>query len=121
MARIKTPLTILAASIALVGLMMGSAAIPLFVVALVALVGLQFAGKDRPMARRDLSTARPWYMWLAGSAAAFLVGLVAVASDGDGELSSLVWTTWMLSWAAAIVLGVVGLGLGATRLVGNRP
>ena len=121
MAQIKTPVTVIAATIALVALMMGSTAIPLLVVALVALVGLQFAGKDRPLARRDPSTARPWYVWLAGSAAVFLVGLVTVASDGDGELSNVVWTTWMLSWAAAVVLGLVGLGLGATRLVvGNR-
>ena len=49
---------------------------------------------------------------------AFSIGFCALIIDGDDELSSATWATWatwMLSWAAAGVLGFIGLTLGATR------
>jgi hypothetical protein len=30
------------------------------------------------------------------------------------------WMTWLLSWVTGAVLIVVGLALGATRLIANR-
>ena len=115
----KTLLTVIAATVALAALVMGSEAIAVLVVALVVLVGLQFAGKDRPIAPTDPSITRHWYLWMAGAASAFLIGLGVLAVDGD-DLTSAGWTTWMLSWAGAAILGFVGLGLGATRLVTNN-
>ena len=35
-------------------------------------------------------------------------------------LTEIGWAIWMLSWAAATVVGLLGLGLGATRLFVSR-
>ena len=120
MATSKTVLMVIVGAIGLVALMMGSEAITLLLVAAVALTLLQLAGKDRPLTAVDSSAIRRWYLWLAGAAAAFGVGFAALAIDGDDELSSATWATWMLSWATAAVLAFVGLTLGATRLIANR-
>jgi hypothetical protein len=104
-----------------VALVMGSEAIALLVVAIVVLVGLQFAGKDRPITPTDPSMTRRWYLWVAGGAGAFLLGLgVLAVAEEDGGLSEVAWATWMFSWATAAVLGVIGLGLGATRVITHR-
>lgn len=117
----KTLLTVIAATIALAALVMGSEAIAVLVVAIVVLVGLQFAGKDRPITPTDPSITRGWYFWMAGAAGAFLLGLGVLAiAEEDGGLSEAAWAIWMLSWAAAAVLAVIGLGLGATRVVTNH-
>jgi hypothetical protein len=117
----KTLLSVLAATIALAALVMGSEAIAILAVAIVVLVGLQLAGKDRPINPTDPSITRRWYLWMAGAAGAFLLGMAVVAvTEENGGLSEAAWAAWMLSWAAAAVLGVIGLGLGATRLVTNR-
>jgi hypothetical protein len=117
----KTLLTVVAAAVALAALMMGSEAIAVLVVAIVVLVGLQFAGKDRPITPTHPSATRRWYQWMAGAASAFLLGLGVLAiTEEDGGLSEVAWATWMLSWATAAVLGVIGLGLGATRLITNH-
>jgi len=117
----KTVITVIAATIALAALAMGSEAIAVLVIAIVVLVGLQFAGKDRPITPTDPSMTRRWYLWIAGAAGAFLLGLgVLAVAEEDGGLSEVAWATWMLSWATAAVLGIIGLGLGATRLVTNH-
>ena len=116
----RIALSVIAAVVALAALVVGSPAIAVFVVALAALVALQFAGRDRPIAPTDPSITRRWWTWLATSAVAFLVGLGVVAIDGDDDLSSAAWATWMISWFAAVVLAAIGLGLGATRLVLTR-
>lgn len=117
----RTILTIAAAVTAVTGLVMGSEAIALFVVALVALAALIFVGRERPITPADPSLTRRWYWWLAGAAAAFLVGLGVVAvTEEDGGLPEAAWATWMLSWATAAVLALIGVGLGTTRLLVNR-
>jgi hypothetical protein len=115
----KTVLTVIAATITLAALVVGSEAIAILAVAIVVLVGLQFAGKDRPITPTDPSITRRWYLWMAGSSGAFLLGLGVLAIDGD-DLTSAGWATWMLSWATAAVLALIGTGLGATRLVSNH-
>lgn len=115
----RTTLTVIAAVIALAALVVGSPAIAVLVVALVALGALQFAGRDRPIAPTVPSITRRWWIWLAGGAAAFLIGLAVVAIDGD-DLSTAAWATWLISWVAAILLAAIGIGLGATRLVVTR-
>jgi hypothetical protein len=117
----KTALTVTSGIIALAALVVGSPAIAILVVAMAALVGLQFAGKDRPITPTDPSVTRRWYLWIAGAAGAFLLGIGVVAlTEEDGGLSELAWAIWMLSWATAAVLGCVGLVLGATRLITNH-
>ena len=109
------------AIITLAALAVGSEAIAILLVAILVLIGLQLAGKDRPITPSDPSVTRRWYLWIAGAAGAFLFGLgVVVATEEDGGLSEVAWATWMLSWAAGAVLGVIGLGLGATRLITHR-
>ena len=115
----RTALMVIVGVVALVALMMGSEAIALLVVALVALIVLQFAGRDRPIALTNPSTTRRWYLCLAGAAAAFLSGFAALAIDGDDNLSEPAWAIWIFSWTAAALLGVIGLTLGATRLITN--
>ena len=117
----KAVLTVLAATVVLAALVLGSEAIAVVAIAIVVLVGLQFAGKDRPITPTDPTVTRRWYLWMTGAAGAFLVGLGVLAiAEEDGGLSEVAWATWILSWATAAVLGVIGLGLGATRLVANH-
>jgi len=92
----KTLLTVIAATITLAALMVGSEAIAVLAIAIMVLVGLQFAGKDRPITPTDPSITRRWYLWMAGAAGAFLLGLGVLAVDGD-DLTSAGWATWMLS------------------------
>lgn len=115
----KTLLSVIAAAIALAALVVGSEALAVVAVAIVVLVGLQFAGRDRPVTPTDPSVTRRWYLWMAGAAGAFLLGLGVLAIDGD-DLTSAGWATWMLSWATAAVLALIGTGLGATRLITHR-
>jgi hypothetical protein len=116
----RTTLTVITAVIALAAFAVGSPAIAVLVVALVALGALQFAGRDQPIAPTDPSITRRWWIWLAGGAAAFLIGLAVVAIDGDDNLSTAAWATWLISWAAAILLAAIGVGLAATRIVATR-
>ena len=112
----KTLLAVLAATIALAALVMGSEAIAVLVVAIVVLVGLQFAGKDRPITPTDPSMTRHWYVWLAAALGLYLLGFVFLAF----WLTEIGWAIWMLSWAGATVVGLLGLSFGATRLLSNR-
>ncbi len=119
----RTAFTVIAAVIALAALVIGSPAIAVLAVALVALVALaalQFAGRDRPIVTTDPAITRRWWMWLAAGAVAFLIGLASVAIDGDDDLSTAAWATWLISWASAIVLAVIGIGLATTRLIVTR-
>lgn len=117
----RSILMLTAAVAALVGLIMGSEAIAVLVVAAVVLAALGFAGKDRPIAPSDPSVTRRWYWWLAGAAGAFLLGLATLAiTEKDGGLSEAAWAAWMLSWAVAAILALVGAGLGAARLISHR-
>lgn len=112
--------TMVALIATLAAFVVGSPAIAVIVVALVVLGALQFAGRDRPIALTDPSITRRWWLWLAGSAAAFLIGVAVVAIDGDDDLATAAWATWLVSWAAAVLLAAVGVGLAATRLVVTR-
>lgn len=116
----RVTLTIIAAVIALAALVVGSPAVAVLAVAVVALLALQFAGRDRPIAPTDPAITRRWWMWLAAGATAFLIGLAAVAIDGDDDLSTAAWATWLISWATATLLAAIGIGLAATRIITTR-
>lgn len=113
-------LTVLTLIVTLAAFVVGSPAIAVMVAALVVLGAVQFAGRDRPIAPADPSATRRWWLWLAGSAAAFLIGVAVVAIDGDDDLATAAWATWLVSWAAAVLLAAVGVGLAATRLAITR-
>ena len=110
-------LVVAAGTVGLVAVVLGSPAVLLLVAAAVVLAALQGAGSDRPVAA---TAPRRWGRWLGAAAGAFLVGLAVLAIDGDDDLSSAAWAAWMLSWSAAIVLALIGLGLAAVRLVAPR-
>jgi hypothetical protein len=114
--RSKTMLSVVAATLALAAAAMGSEAVAIFVLAIVALLGLQLAGKDRPIAAHDPSITRRWYIWLAAAVGLYLLGFVFLAF----WLTEVGWAIWMLSWAAATVVGLLGLGLGAAHLFVSR-
>jgi hypothetical protein len=117
---LKTPnkiaLSVVAASLALAAAATGSEATAIFVLAIIALLGLQLAGKDRPIAAHDPSITRGWYIWLAAAVALFMFGFMFLAF----WLTEIGWAIWMLSWAAATVVGLLGLGLGVTHLFMSR-
>ena len=117
----RSALLLGAAVAALLGLVMGSEAIALLVVAAFAIAVLVLAGNDRPITASDPAVTRHWYRWLVGAAAAFLAGIAVLAIDGDDDdLSEAAWTGWMLSWTTAALLALIGTGLGATRLLARR-
>ena len=116
----RTILSVIAAVIALAAVVVGSPAIAVLVVAVVGFAALQFAGRDRPIATTAPSITRRWWTWLAAGSLAFLIGMAAVAIDGDDDLSTAAWATWLVSWSAAVVLAVIGLGLAATHFVIDR-
>lgn len=121
MAPVRVILIVATAVVALAGMVMGSQATVVFVAGVLVLALLGLAGKDRPIATAGHRVTRYWYWWLLGAAGAFLVGsgVLAVAEE-DGGLSEMAWTAWMLSWSSAVVLALIGIVLGATRLLTNR-
>jgi hypothetical protein len=93
-------------------------ALPLLVI----LAALVVAARrhDQPLAVETSRWAGRWVRWLVAGAGLFLLGLTVLAVDGDDELSTVAWAIWLLSWIAGGVVAAVGVGLGATRLLGQR-
>lgn len=116
----KTLLTIMAVVAGAAGLVIGSSAVAVPVVALAAIVAIQAARHDQPIAAELNSMSARWYLWLAAGAAFFLVGFGALLTEVDGGLTTVAWATWMLSWLTGAIVGVVGLGLGANRAIAKR-
>lgn len=56
-----------------------------------------------------------WWTWFAAGAAALAIALIVLAIDGD-ELTTAGWTIAFVSFNAAVVLALVGLATGASRL-----
>ena len=120
MSSAKHILVVLAAVAAAFGVLLGAPFVALPTIAIFAVLVLVARRHDRPIATEAAAWSERWYLWIAVAAGLFLVGLAVVAVDGDGELSTPAWATWILSWLGAAVLAAVGLGLGAFRLVGHR-
>ena len=49
-----------------------------------------------------------------------MAGLAVLFTADDGDLTTVAWVVWILSWLAAAIIAVVGLALGAIRFVHNR-
>lgn len=116
----KTLLTIVAVIAGAVGLLIGSPAVAIPVIALVAIVALQASRHDQPIAAELTTWGARWYLWLAAAASFFLIGSAPSSPRRPGGLSDVAWATWMLSWLTGAIVGAIGLGLGATRLVNLR-
>lgn len=116
----KFVLTIVAATAAAFGVVIGS---PIVALPLLAIVGVLVIGArrhDQPIAVEAAAWGRRWYLWLAVAAVLFLVGFSMLLTAEDNELSSVAWAVWILSWLGAAITATVGVGLGATRLVHLR-
>lgn len=116
----KTLLTIVAVIAGAVGLLIGSPAVAIPVIALVAIVALQASRHDQPIAAELTTWDARWYLWLAAAASFLLIGFGALLTEEAGGLSDVAWATWMLSWLTGAIVGAIGLGLGATRLFNRR-
>ena len=49
-----------------------------------------------------------------------MVGSAMLFTAEDGDLATVAWATWILSWLAAAIIAAVGLGLAATRYLVHR-
>lgn len=116
----KVTLTVIAAIAAAFGILIGAPIIALPLLAIVAALVISARRHDQPIQTQAAAWGARWYLWLAAAAALFLVGFAMLFTEEDGGLSSIAWAVWILSWLAAAVIAVVGVGLGATRLVRNR-
>lgn len=116
----KIILPVIAAMLAAFAILIGApiAAFPLVVV----FAALVIAARrhDQPIATEAADWGRRWYAWLITAGLLVLTGFAVLLIDGDGELSTVAWATWILSWIAAAVVAVVGLGLGALHLRSHR-
>lgn len=116
----KTALTILALLVVAVGLVIGSPAVAVPVIGIAALAVIRSSRHDRPIAAELTAWSARWYAWLAAGAGLFVVGFGALLTEEDGGLTEVAWATWILSWLAGAIIGVIGLGLGVVRLAKHR-
>lgn len=116
----KIGLTVAVGIGAAFGLLIGAPFLALPLIA--AFVALVLAARfhDRPIVREDTDLARWWYVWVAAGAGCFLLGLAMLVTSEDGDLGSIAWTTWIVSWLSASVFAAIGLGLGAARFLARR-
>lgn len=120
MSSAKLILTVIVAIAAAFGVLLGAPFLALPLLAVLGVLVISARRHDQPIAAETLAWGRRWYRWLGVAAALFLLGFAMLLTSEDGELSSVAWTVWILSWLAATVTATVGLGLGATRLVSRR-
>ncbi|MGI9615927.1 MAG: hypothetical protein ACR2QO_23640 [Acidimicrobiales bacterium] len=102
------------------GVLIGAPIVAFPLIALLAVLVLAARRHDRPIAAEAMEWAGYWPRWLAAAAGLFLLGAAMLFTAEDGNLTTIAWATWILSWLAAAIVAVVGLGLGATRLVQHR-
>jgi hypothetical protein len=116
----STPLTVMAAIAGTAGLLFLFP--PLAVAALVftIIVAIQASRHDRPITAELNTWSARWHLWLTASASFLLIGLDALVADGDRDLTTAAWTVRVLSWLSGATVGVIGLGLGATRDIRQR-
>ena len=116
----KIVLTVIAAVLAAFGLIVGAPAVAVPLLAIAVTLVILAQRNEQPIAAEAASWGQRWYVWLAVAAGLFLVGFSMLLTADDGELNTVAWAVWLLSWLAAAIVAVVGLGFGATRLVHHR-
>ena len=120
MPTLKSTFVVLGVVLLLFGLVLGAGVIVFPVAVVLAVLFAASTSHDRPVAAEAVAWGRHWYAWMIGAAACFLLGGSMLFTSADGELSSIAWPVWILSWLAAATLAVIGLGLGITRFVYQR-
>lgn len=116
----KIILPVIAAVVAAFAILIGAPIVAFPLVALFGVLVIAARRHDQPIATEAADWGRRWYAWLITAGMLVLVGLAVLLIDGDGDLSTVAWATWILSWIAAAVVAAVGLGLGALHLRGHR-
>lgn len=116
----KPVLYVIVAVLAAFGLLLGSPAIAFPLLVIGAVLFVQARRHDRPLAREAADWGERWYVWLAVAGGLFLLGGSMLFTGEDNELAGWAWATWILSWLAAAIIGVVGIGLAVTRLATHR-
>jgi len=119
MSRGTTVAVVVLGTILVIAAAVGSPVLLLGIVALVGLGAVFIRRHDRPIVADGSSTAH-WYRWVAAGVASFGIGFVALAIDGDDELSESVWAICAASWALGLVLVLFGAVLATAHLVGRR-
>ena len=120
MPTLRSTLVVLGTVLLLFGLVLGAGIIVFPVAVVLAVLFAASTSHDRPIAAEAVAWGRHWYAWMIGAVACFLLGGSMLFTADDGELSSIAWPVWILSWLAAATLAVIGLGLGLTRIVYHR-
>jgi len=99
------------------GVLIGAPVVAFPLIALLAVLVVAARRHDRPIATEASEWAAHWPWWLATAAGMFLLGVAMLFTAEDGELASIAWATWILSWLGAAIIAVLGLAFGATRLI----
>lgn len=116
----KLILTVIVTIAAAFGILLGSQIIALPLLAILGLLVIGARRHDQPIAVEAAAWGRRWYRWLGVAAVLFVMGFAMLLTSEDGELSSVAWAVWILSWLAAAITAAAGIGLGATRFVSQR-
>lgn len=114
------PLTVVAVIAGTAGLSFVFPPLAVAVLLLAAGVVMQAGRHDRPITAELNAWSQRWHLWLVTCASFFLIGLGVLLTEGDQGLATTAWATLALSWVTGAVLGVIGLGLGATRFIKRR-
>jgi hypothetical protein len=81
---------------------------------------------DHPTPHPTPSAGTRWQWWVITAIALFALGLgILMLFDGEGvevseQAESLVYFTWLLSWAGAAATAAIGIALGTMRLVSRH-
>ena len=120
MLRTKTTLIVAVGLAAAFSVLIGAPILALPLVA--AFVALVLAARfhDRPIATEAAELARWWHVWIAAGVGCLLLGGSMLVTADDGNLGSVAWTTWIVSWLSAAVFAAIGLGLAAMRFLAHR-
>lgn len=84
------------------------------------IVVIQSTRHDQPIRVEITAWGARWYLWVLAGAALFVIGFGALFTEEAGGLSELAWAVWILSWLAGAIVGVIGVGLGATRFASHH-
>lgn len=116
----RTLLLVIAAVGAAFGIIIGAPFVAFPVIAILGALVIAANRHDRPIATEAYHWAVRWYAWLIAAGGLFLLGLLTLTTAPDGDLTTIAWATWLLSWIAAGVVAVIGVALGATHLAQHR-
>lgn len=70
--------------------------------------------------RRAQKIGQTWWVWLVAALLGVGVGFLALLLDPQDFESSLLWAVWILSWLAAALMALIGVGILVVRIVGRH-